>query len=226
MKLVQLIFLVIALSLFSASAAYCQYEPPVTAPKADDPSAKLRGAYLGVGTGLYSKYGLLGVAAGIRVSKYTLAEFTLGLGNNGAKMGGSLTFNVKGTNGWCPSIGFGRSTGFEVLGKNQDIKVLYLGKEETANGNIQISGVNLLFLSFQKQILSKKGNRFVMEFGYSIPLGPATYGFADSTVTINKISTPVSSVQLTDKQKSDFNLTNPSGLMISFSYHFGLKTKD
>jgi hypothetical protein len=83
------------LFLVTVAIANAQYVPTEDSnPKSktlSTPGKKLYPIYLGVGSGIYSKYGYLGISGACRLSTSTLAEVNLGLGAWGTKTGIALT---------------------------------------------------------------------------------------------------------------------------------------
>ncbi len=204
--------------------AFSQYEPPVVKENKSDNTASVNqqpAFYIGLGTGLYCKYGLIGLAFATRITEKTLAEVQVGTGGWGSKAGISVTTNVKGINGWCPSIGFNRSFGAESL---------ELEPEVTNNGGtpfkiktkLNLKSMNVICLSMQRQFVNSRGNRFILEFGYSIPISETIVEFANPTIVYNGTVIPTSNLQFSTLLKTAFKIQNPSGLLLSLSYHFAL----
>lgn len=203
---------------------FCQYEPPAQKENKNNEAGNVNqqpAFYIGLGTGIYCKYGLIGLAFATRITEKTLAEVQIGAGGWGNKAGISVTTNVKGINGWCPSIGFNRSFGAEAI---------KLEPEVTNNGgtpfkvktNLNLKPMNVICLSMQRQFLNARGNRFILEFGYSIPISETIVEFADQTVVYNGVVIPTSNLQFSSIQKTALKIQNPSGLLLSLSYHFAL----
>ncbi|MBC7383584.1 MAG: hypothetical protein H7296_11450 [Bacteroidia bacterium] len=209
----------------SIQNSFGQYEPPTNKNNSvvDNPltaDKPVHFFYLGIGSGIYSKYGIIGLAVGTRISQKTIAEAQFGLGGWGSKIGISLTTNVKNVNSWCPSIGFGRNFGSQALAFNPEV-VLNGGSPFKVDANVNYVPINVLYLSLQRQFLSKKGNRFVLELGYTVPLSETKVEFSDPTVRYNGNIIPTSDLIFSPVQKTAFNIQSPSGILISASYHFG-----
>jgi hypothetical protein len=203
---------------------FAQYEP---AYKKDQRAQKfiapkpLKACYLGLGTGIYGKYGLMGIDFGVRLNPRTLAEINLGLGVWGSKTGFSFTTFAGADNTWCPSIGFTRNSG--LAASNMDCTVTLNGSNEfTVNTNLIYKPVNILHLSVQKQFISGKGNRFFFELGYSLAVNEIKVEFESSKVDYNGLIINTSDLKYSTTQQQVFNLLAPNGINISLGYQFGL----
>ncbi|MDP1727891.1 MAG: hypothetical protein Q8M15_13990 [Bacteroidota bacterium] len=219
-KLVFSVFMFLGFSFQSFS----QYEPPVPIENktntAENPGQQ-PAFYIGLGTGLFCKYGLIGLAFATRITEKTLAEVQIGSGGWGNKAGFSVTTNVKRVNGWCPSIGFNRSFGADAIELEPEV-VNNGGAPFKIKTKLNLKPINVICLSMQRQFVNMRGNRFILEFGYSIPISETIVEFADQTVVYNGTIIPTSNLKFSTIQKTAFKLQNPSGLLLSLSYHFAL----
>ncbi|MDZ4668503.1 MAG: hypothetical protein SGJ00_11570 [bacterium] len=208
--------------LFLSKFGSAQYEPAYTT-KADK---SLYATYLGLGTGIKGKYGILGIDFGMRLSEKTLAEVNLGLGLWGYKSGVSFTTFAGKNNTWCPSIGFTRNYGLNQFLYAPEVRSIYDGDafmlEKTL---LNFKPINVLHLSVQRQFLNKKGNRFFVELGISMALNEVNVEFDEAFVKdgING-AWPFSTKELrfTSKQLNSFKQQSPGGINISVGYQFGM----
>ena len=95
------------------------------------------------------------------------------------------------------------------------------GDEISVTTGVNFDPINVVHLGIQKQIISKKGGRFVFEMGYSLAVSNTTYSFSDNTFTYNGVLVPTTAVDFTSAQKTAFKILNPAGLMFNVSYLFG-----
>lgn len=165
--------------------------------------------YIGVGSGLNNNCGLVGLKLGVRLSDRLLLDASAGLGSWGNKVGLGIVFNAVNTNAWCPVISISRATGIDELPLNMEVRDQY-GITSNRQVKIKYNPATMFNVSLQRQWIRKKGNRLVFEMGYSILIDGASYELLDNNYT------------LTDRSKSVMNVLKPGGLMIGFSYNFGV----
>lgn len=214
------------LFLVTVAIANAQYVPAEDSnPKSktlSTPGKTLYPIYLGLGTGVYGKYGIVGLSGAVRLSPQTLAELNLGYGFWGTKMGVSLTTFAKDKNAWCPSIGFSRNTGFENVQLTSLITYKGGSSEMEYTGLHTFEPVNILHLGVQRQWLSARGNRILLELGYSLALNTPTVVLETTGIMFNNQFIPVSDITFSDTQQSIYDIMAPNGLMVSFAYQFGM----
>lgn len=165
--------------------------------------------YIGVGAGLNNNCGLTGLKLGVRLSDRLLLDASAGLGSWGSKVGLGIVFNAVNTNAWCPVISISRATGLDEVPLNLEVQNIY-GITGTTEVKMKCNPATLFNISVQRQWIRKKGNRLVFEMGYSILLDGASYELLDNRYT------------LTTRSKSVMNVLKPGGLMLAFSYNFGV----
>jgi hypothetical protein len=215
------------LVLFCSQFAYAQYEYPYKNESATSASSNPN-FYLGIGTGLNYKTGAIGLSLAYRMAPKTLVELNMGIGGYGSKIGLGGVFNVieKGT--WCPSLSFSRASGGSDLPLTVEVEVPSSNGTATAKTDtkINLSPMFTLTPGVQRQFISKNGNRFILEFGFAIPLNTATQEFAESMAEVNGVMVPTSMLKFSSVQKTAFKLLDPAGLSLGLCYYFGFKPKN
>jgi len=225
MKILHLFFIVFGLNLINY-AAKAQYEPVYQKEKKENSTSIEIGEpkfYFGLGTGLHNKMGLLGISAGYKVAPNIIAELNLGIGIYGSKVGITTIFNAINKNAWCPTLGFSRASGAPSI--ETEVEVEYKGQTTKITTDYYLDPMFTLIPGVQRQFVSKRGNRFVLEFGFSLALSKQNYGFNKSEIwlplTNNMVST--SELSFSTDQKTVFKAIDPAGLMLGLSYNFGFK---
>lgn len=170
--------------------------------------AKNSAFYIGVGSGLNNNCGLVGIKLGVRLSDKLLLDASAGVGSWGNKVGLGLVFNAVNTNAWCPVISISRATGIDEIPLKMEVQNMY--GTGTVEVNMRYNPATLFNISVQRQWIRKKGNRIVFEMGYSILIDGASYELLDNRYT------------LTSRSKNVMNVLKPGGLMLGFSYNFGV----
>lgn len=225
MKIQQLLVLVFGLNLINFTAK-AQYEPVYQKDKKENSTSNEIGEpkfYLGLGTGLHYKMGLLGISAGYKVAPHIIAELNLGMGGYGYKVGITTIFNATNKNAWCPMLGFSRASGAPNI--KTEVEVVYMGTKTKTTTDYYLDPMITLNTGIQRQFVSKRGNRFALEMGFAFGLNKQIYGFNEKTALLVSTNTVVATSELTfsDNQKAAFKLVNPAGLMLGLSYNFGFK---
>jgi hypothetical protein len=217
------------------SNLYGQYVPPTNSkekPPKDNSDEVVEEknffpAYLGFGTGLYSKYGFIGLSSAIRLSEKNLAELNIGRGGWGTKMGFSFTTFARNRKSWCPSIGFTRNFGGHNIPLTAEVQVNGTDLIEDLDLLHHFLPVNIIHLTVQRQILSYRGNRIIFEMGYSLPLSkPEVIISGDSWVVVDGKFIPIDELSYTEAQELQFRIQAPNGILLSFAYQFGLGKGD
>lgn len=216
--------LLLIISLFALTLVHAQYEPAYNNKKpATTASEKgLRQTYLGIGTSLYGKYGFLGINCGYRFAPKTIGEVHLGLGGWGYKAGFSVTTHVLGRNTWCPTIGISRNSGAQNVPGNQTEVVHTITNEKfKVNTNLNYNPMTILHLGVQRQVITARNHRLVLELGYSLALTNMEVEFADRTVQVGNTTIPTDMLKFSDTQHDMFVAANPAGIMIGLVYQWG-----
>ncbi|OYU96033.1 MAG: hypothetical protein CFE21_06375 [Bacteroidetes bacterium B1(2017)] len=210
---------ILFLILFSRIGS-AQYEPAYGTTKAEPKS--LKACYLGLGTGIYGKYGFLGLDFGVRLSPKTLAEVNLGIGGWGSKAGFSFTTFAGASNTWCPSIGFTRNSGAALPSMDSKVNLPNSNEEVTVTSDMIYNPVNIIHLSVQKQFVSTKGNRFFIELGYSLAINEVKVEFDQPTLVYKGTTYNTSDLKFSNVQTAAHKAQAPNGINISLGYQFGL----
>lgn len=216
--------LFILICIFMCShVAFAQYESPYKNESSSVSSFENPNFYLGFGTGLNYKTGILGLSLAYRMAPKTLVELNMGYGVYGSKIGIGGVFNVVEKGAWCPSLSFSRASGGSELPLTVEVEVPSSNNTATTDTKINLSPMFTLTPGVQRQFISKKGNRFVLEFGFAIPLNTATQEFAESFAEVNGVQVPTSLLKFSSTQKSIFKALDPAGLSLGLCYYFGFK---
>jgi hypothetical protein len=210
--------LLFVLFLLGQFGTYAQYQPAYGngSTNQDLPLPKY---YIGTGTGLQYKYGIIGLGFGYRVSPQTIVEFNAGAGVYGSKVGLTGIFNSGSKNAWCPFIGFSRSSGIEEF--VSDFDIVYNGQTSKVNTSLFLDPVITLTPGLQRQFVTKSGNRFTIDLGYAIALNKQVFGFTESKILVGTSYVNAADVKLTSVQRSAIQILGPSGLTVGVSYNFG-----
>jgi hypothetical protein len=225
MKILHLLIIVFVLNLIDFTAK-AQYEPVYKKDKkGNSTSSEIEEPkfYLGLGTGLHYKMGVLGISVGYKVVPSIIAELNLGIGGYGSKVGITTIFNAINKNAWCPMLGFSRASGAPNV--ITEVEVIYMGTTTKTTTDYYLDQMITLNTGVQRQFISKRGNRFVLEMGFAFSLTKQNYGFNESTALLASTNTyvPTSELTFSDNQKAIFKTLNPAGLMLGLSYNFGFK---
>lgn len=177
--------------------------------------------YLGLGTGIYGKYGIIGASMGVKVFPKTLIELNLGVGGWGSKAGISFTgpsFKRK----WFPSFGITKNFGAKNVLVNSQIS--YKGGTTLLDYNqgLNYNDVNVFHLGVQRQWMSKRGNRFVLEMGYSFAMNEPIVSLAVDGITFYNSFIPKEDITFSNQQARIHQIVSPSGIMINLVYQFGI----
>ena len=176
-----------------------------------DVAPKSPSFYFGLGTGINVNTGLAGIKLGARINESALIEASAGIGSWGNKMGLGIVLNAKNSTSWCPVISISRATGLDKFPTNLEMKNFY-GATYKRDVDITLKPTTLLNISMQRQWVRPNGNRIVLELGYSIMVAGGEYEIA-----LNQ------GEKLSDISERAMNTFKPGGIMIGFSYNFGVK---
>jgi len=176
-----------------------------------DEAPKSPSFYFGLGTGINVNTGLTGIKLGARLNESTLVEASAGIGSWGNKFGLGVVLNAKNPASWCPVISISRATGIDKLSTNLEFKNA-LGATNKRDIDVTLNPATLFNISMQRQWIRPKGNRIVLELGYSILFAGSEY-----SVALNQ------GEKLSDASEKVMNSLKPGGIMIGFSYNFGIE---
>ncbi len=175
-----------------------------------DVAPKSPSFYFGLGTGINVNTGLLGIKLGARLNEFSLIEASAGIGSWGNKIGLGIVLNAKNSTSWCPVISISRATGIDKFSTNFEMKNSY-GATYKRDVDVTLNPATLFNISMQRQWVRPKGNRIVLELGYSILIAGSEY-----SVALNQ------GEKLSDISERAMNTLKPGGIMIGFSYNFGI----
>jgi hypothetical protein len=200
-----LLSLILTYAFFSANA---QDTSRFSAPP---PKTPLPTDYIGVGTGINSNVGIVGITYEHIFKEHIGTYVNLGIGGWGAKMGigGRLYFR----DALSGAVGINYSYVGGAKGVKSSLDVVENGK--TVNKEIEFDAhpVNTLNISYLKFWRMGKRSRFNLELGYSVALN----GKSEANYTLK---TP--GVILTETSTKALNFTQPGGLIIAVGFTFGL----
>lgn len=165
--------------------------------------------YLGLGTGLNNNCGLAGFKLGIRMNDKMILDAGVGVGTWGNKVALGMVFNAIDKNAWCPVLSISRASGIN----NADVKLEVIddfGIKGKKNISMNLTAATLFNIGIQRQWIRKSGNRLVLDLGFSILVDGASHEMIDFTT------------KLSDKGKKELDDFKPGGLMVGFSYNFGV----
>lgn len=165
--------------------------------------------YIGLGTGLNNNCGLAGFKLGIRMNDKMILDAGVGVGTWGNKVALGMVFNATNKNAWCPVLSISRASGIN----NADVKLEVVddfGVKSKKDVSMNLTAATLFNVGIQRQWVRKSGNRLVLDLGFSILIDGASHEMIDYTT------------KLTDNGKKDLNALKPGGLMVGFSYNFGV----
>ncbi len=163
-----------------------------------------RDAYFGIGTGLESFSGLIGLTADMRITEKLFIRGGAGIGNWGYKLSAGIRTEKKTTN----SVGCGVFVSY-ATGLNDFTTSL-----ETTSGNkdvkLDLHPVMTLTPEIFYKWLFGRGHRFFISGGYSVPLKTSNWWeVRDGS-------------DLTATSKDVLNIMAPGGLSLGFGFQFVL----
>lgn len=163
--------------------------------------------YLGIGTGVNSFTGMLGIGMDIKCVDRLFLRIGAGIGSWGYKVSGGIKHERKNKKGWIFSAFYTFNSGLKnfkypletISGKDLIIKEVTIDLKQATTISLS-TGYNWYF---------KKKNKFYLEFGYSVPFEAEPYNVTDGS-------------KLTDKSKNTLKLTQPGGIVFGLGVMFGL----
>jgi hypothetical protein len=162
--------------------------------------------YIGFGAGMENYNGLLGIGAELGLSDQVALRAGVGIGSWGSKIGGGFLVRRTSESRWRFHAGFSSCSGI------RDVKLsLPVASGTTAEVTMDLKRQGVLIISALSTWESRGGNRFNLEFGYSIPAGGVNF------------YTVRNGVALSDQGRQVMNIMRPGGLTLAISYMFRLK---
>ncbi|MDP3461222.1 MAG: hypothetical protein Q8S18_00365 [Bacteroidales bacterium] len=164
-----------------------------------------KNAYIGIGTGLNSYTGLLGLRLEVPLTDRFFLFGGAGIGSWGYKIGGGLSYNLK-KSLFGPAISLGYSSASGLVDFETKLETTS-GTETMVTLDLkEVGNLNLMY-SYQWKI--GKGNKISLGTGYSFKL---TSDFYDVT----------SNHSLSSSSKQVLEIMAPGGLIVSFAFLFGI----
>ncbi|HEY4785106.1 MAG TPA: hypothetical protein VIH57_03615 [Bacteroidales bacterium] len=170
----------------------------------DNKSDSLPSFYLGLGTGINSYTGLLGISGNLRVYHKLFIQGGLGVGSWGSKMTIGLRYDMSYQKGWSYGIGFSSCSGLTDFKTNMEL-TSGIKKEVT----MDLLRAYTLNLKATRNWKLGKNNTFYLEFGYAIPLQSSPWRIKDGS-------------ELSSTSIAVMNTISPGGLLIGLGFTFGL----
>ena len=165
--------------------------------------------YLGIGTGLNNSCGAAGFKLGIRMNDKLILDAGVGAGSWGNKVSLGIVFNAIDKNAWCPVLSISRASGINNTNVKLEVEDNF-GVKSQKDVTMNLTAATLFNIGIQRQWIRKSGNRLVLDLGFSILVDGANHENIDYTI------------QFSDKGKRELEALKPGGLMIGFSYNFGV----
>ena len=164
--------------------------------------------FIGTGTGLENPFGLLGINIDVPVIPYFSVNAGVGISSWGTKMHGEVRYYLKPCNkGWAFSAGITHNTGLD----NFTISMpTVAGTADVTMDLLAATNVYIGIYHFWR--LGKRGNRFNITTGYSIPLSSNNY-----------IQTAGPAID--EDGRSVMKIVAPGGLMLGVGFSFGIYSK-
>jgi hypothetical protein len=168
-------------------------------------SAFSQGTYIVLGTGLNCYHGLIGVGIDTRLTDHIGLRATAGIGGWGGKLGGGIIFRKNGPEGFGVLVGYSSAFGLKNFKTELDTST---GKKEVTldllrSGTLNISG--------NKGWRVGQRNMFNFEFGYAFSTSPSNNYVIKDGSTLSSVG------------RTTLNILQPSGVLLSASFMFGLK---
>lgn len=160
--------------------------------------------YLGVGTGINSYTGLLGLSGNLRIYDKFFIQAGLGIGSWGTKMSIGLRYDMSYQKGWSYGIGFSSCSGLKDFKTNLELQSGV--KKDVTMDCLRANTLNLKATHNWKL---GKNNTFYLEFGYAIPLQSSPWRIKDGSI-------------ISSTSKSVMDMIAPGGLLIGIGFTFGL----
>ena len=159
--------------------------------------------YLGIGTGIESFSGLIGVTADIKAAEKLFVRLGAGVGG----WGGKLSAGIRGEKSTGNSIGYGAffsyasglssfTTNLETTTGNRDV-------------NLKLSPAMVFTPEFSYKWVFGNGHKFFIAAGYGVLLQKDRWKVLDGSI-------------LTDTSKKTLNILTPGGVSVGLGLQFAL----
>lgn len=161
------------------------------------------GFYLGIGTGIESFSGMIGITADIKAKENLFVRMGAGIGG----WGGKLSVGIRGEKRAGNSIGYGAFFSY-ASGLND-----FTTNLETTSGNKDVNLVLHPAMTITPELSYKwvfgNGNRFFISAGYAVLLQANRWEVKDGSI-------------LTETSKRVMNITTPGGVSVGMGIQFAL----
>ena len=133
----------------------------------------------------------------------------VGVGSWGSKVSLGIVFNAINKNAWCPVLSISRASGLNDANVKLEVEDAF-GVKSKKDVNMNLTAATLFNIGIQRQWIRKSGNRLVLDLGFSVLVDGGSHENIDYTI------------HFSDKGKNDLNDLKPGGLVVGFSYNFGV----
>lgn len=166
--------------------------------------------YLGPGSGLYTYTGLLGGIVEVPIVPHVSVFTGFGLGGWGYKAGGGVLFYLHKNDYLGSAFGAGVSNAFGM--DNFPIELALAGSNgEPTEVTLDLYNAPSLNLTYQYHFRMGNSGKFVVGTGYALAMVDTPY----------KVVSPLGA-QLDATSKRVMQILQPSGLIISVAFQFGI----
>ncbi len=160
--------------------------------------------YLGVGTGLNSYTGVLGISGNIRIVKKHFMQAGFGLGSWGYKYTVGLRHDLTYGRGWSFGAGVSHCTGLKSVELEME---QYSG--DTKPVKVNLKSANTLNLKATHNWMIGKKNTFYVDLGYAVPLQQSPWEITDGS-------------RISENARKALDLITPGGVILGLGLTFGL----
>jgi len=160
--------------------------------------------YIGLGTGINSFTGILGVSASVRVYDKLFIRGGLGFSAWGSKCSVGLKYDRSYRGGFSYNLGYSYSPGLKDLKLNME-----LASGAKQDVTIDYLAANTLNASMTYSWMLGKKNTFYLEFGYAVPFESTPWEVKDGSV-------------LSSTSKSALSFLQPGGVILGVGFTFGI----
>jgi hypothetical protein len=163
--------------------------------------------YLGIGSGINSYVGMIGLGADVRILNPLFIRAGIGIGSWGTKTTIGIKYERKHTKGWVYGIAYESSSGLKDFKTKLEVDTLSSTiKKEVTIDLLRASSVNL---TASYNWIFKKHNKFFIEFGYGIRVEQHPYKVKDNS-------------KLTNLSIQTLRILSPGGLVFGLGVMFAL----
>lgn len=194
-KIAILFFLLIPLKMF------CTNAPEI--PAADT----VKNVYLGLGTGINSYNGMLGISIKWRLVKTLYVRGGLGTGSWGWKLSAGIHYDLKPINCWGFCASYSLYSGAPEI--HQNLETVQGKNVITKDVLLEYLPTGTINLIASRHWTIKKINFIYLDLGYAIPTVSNIYSVKDKSV-------------ITENADAVIHLMQPGGLIIGLGFMFGL----